>query len=163
MKHNAMQQELLRFASGAHALAAQLLGNPDDAADAVQDSLLAVLAKPRSYQARRGPLKPWVLRVVRNRCIDLMRQRRPVDDVVDQLADPAGPPEQLVEQAQRDRALQRALRGLEPEHREIIMLRDFLDLSYAEIGAVLELLPGTVMSRLHRARNALKRRLQDGD
>ena len=159
MKRNAMQQELLSLAGGANTLAVQLLGNPDDAADAVQDSLLAVLSKPRSYKARKGPLRPWFLRVVRNRCIDLIRQRRPVDDVLETLADPGDTPEEALAQGQRDEALQVALRALEHDQREIVVLREFLDLSYAEIGAVLELPPGTVMSRLHRARLALIARL----
>ena len=156
-----MQQELVSLAGGAHALAAQLLGNPDDAADAVQDALAQVLARPAGYKPYKGPLKPWFLRIVRNRCIDLLRQRRPAEDVVEQLPDAGRTPEESLEQGRRDEALHVALAGLEPEHREIVILRDFLDLSYAEIGAVLEIASGTVMSRLHRARQALKRRLDD--
>lgn len=161
MKRNEMRQELVSLAGGAHALAVQLLGNPDDAADAVQDSLATVLARPGRYQVHKGPLKPWFLRIVRNRCIDLLRQRRPTDDVLERLPDPGATPEQSLEQHQRDAALRTALRSLAQEHREIVMLRDFLDLSYAEIAAVLGLASGTVMSRLHRARQELKRRLDN--
>ena len=79
--------------------------------------------------------------------------------MVDGLLDPAPPLEHALLREQQDRQLHAALRELSDAQREIVMLRDFLDLSYAEIAEVLELAQGTVMSRLHRARQELKRRL----
>jgi len=55
--------------------------------------------------------------------------------------------------------LQLALAKLTADQRQIIVLRDYMDLSYADIADVLEVAPGTVMSRLHRARMALKEEL----
>ena len=69
-------------------------------------------------------------------------------------------PEAALEALQRDRGLERALAELTAEHRQIIVLRDYLDLAYADIAAVLDIAPGTVMSRLHRARLALRERLE---
>ncbi len=82
-----MQQELVQLGNGAHALAIQFLGNADDAADAVHDAFAKALRKPDAYDAHKGPLKPWFLHVVRNRCIDLIRRRRPGDVDVEQLSD----------------------------------------------------------------------------
>jgi RNA polymerase sigma-70 factor (ECF subfamily) len=62
----------------------------------------------------------------------------------------------VLEIAQRDRQLQLALAKLSDGQRQIIVLRDYMDLSYAEIAVALEIARGTVMSRLHRARLALK-------
>ena len=140
-------------------MATQILGNPDDAADAVHDALLKVFRKPEAYSAKAGPLAPWFLRVVRNQCIDLIRRRRPGDSSVDEQIDPAPGPEYSLEIAQRDRRLQSALNKLSSEQRQIIVLRDYMDLSYAEIAEVLDIAKGTVMSRLHRARMALKEEL----
>lgn len=151
-----MRDELVRLGGGAHALAAQLLGNSQDAADAVQDAFEAALARPGSYDAGRGPLKPWFMRVVRNRCLDMLRRRRGASDGVDAVADTASGPEGAAVEAQESLRLRRALAALDRDKREIIVLRDYLDLSYAEIGGVLGVAPGTVMSRLHRARTALK-------
>ena len=81
-----MRHELLDLCGGAHALATQILGNPDDAADAVQDALATALGKPGAYDATRGPLKPWFLRVVRNRCVDQIRRRRQHVAMVDEPA-----------------------------------------------------------------------------
>ncbi len=72
-----MRDELVQLGGGAHALAFQILGNTDDAADAVHDAITTVLTRPAAYDKRKGPLKPWFLTVVRNRCLDLIRRRRP--------------------------------------------------------------------------------------
>ena len=152
MKTDDMRHELAHLGGGAHALATQILGNADDAADAVHDAFAAALARPGAYNAARGALKPWFLRIVRNRCIDLLRRRRATDHKVDSLVDPRSGPEQQVEAADRERVLKLALASLASEQRQIIVLRDYMDLPYAEIAEVLDVAPGTVMSRLHRAR-----------
>lgn len=154
-----IKNELAGLGSGAHALAIQILGSSEEAADAVHDAFAKVLARPDSFNQRRGPLKPWFLRVVRNQCLDLLRRRRSTDPMIDDLPDPGPTPDRRLEIEQRDAQLRSALAGLAAEQREILVLRDYLDLSYAEIAAVLEIAPGTVMSRLHRARLALKEAL----
>ena len=159
MKNRDMRNQLVQLGNGAHALALQMLGNTDDATDAVQDAFVKVLNKPGAYNADTGPLAPWFLRVVRNRCIDLIRRRRPEDANTLELSDPGPGPEGLLEGDQRNRLLKRALASLSDEQRQIIVLRDYIDLSYAEIADVLEIAGGTVMSRLHRARMALKEEL----
>jgi RNA polymerase sigma-70 factor (ECF subfamily) len=158
-----MRQELAQLGNGAHALAIQILGNPEDAADAVHDAFATALARPGAYDPGRGAFKPWFLRVVRNRCIDMLRRRRPTGVDVELLPDPGVSPEDRVQEQERDAVLRRALDALNPDQRQILVLRDYLDLSYAEIAAVLDVAPGTVMSRLHRARMALKEKLEDDD
>lgn len=158
-----MRQQLAQLGGGAHALAIQILGNADDAADAVHDAFETVLAKPGCYDKRKGPLRPWFLRVVRNRCIDMLRRRRGNDVPVEQLADTSRTPDEAFEVAEAAREVQIALQSIAKDKREIVVLRDYLDLSYAEIADVLEIAPGTVMSRLHRARMALKEALEQHD
>jgi RNA polymerase sigma-70 factor (ECF subfamily) len=157
-----MRSELAQLGGGAHALAIQILGNADDAQDAVHDAFATALGNPGAYDAGKGPLKPWFLRVVRNRCIDMLRRRRaPSARPVDELVSPAKTPEEAAAANQDSSRVVRALAALPAERREIIVLRDYLDLSYAEIAEVLDIAPGTVMSRLHRARLALKEVLED--
>jgi RNA polymerase sigma-70 factor (ECF subfamily) len=151
-----MRQELAQLGSGAHALAIQILGNVDDAADAVHDSFATVLARPDAYDRAKGPLKPWFFRVVRNRCLDMIRRRLDASDTVEQLTDSAPSPEERVASEQRTARISAALSTLPRDKREVIVLRDYLDLSYAEIADVLNVAPGTVMSRIHRARLSLK-------
>lgn len=159
MKATDMRQQLIQLGNGAHALATQILGNAADAQDAVHDSFVKVFNHPGSYNPDYGPLTPWFLRLVRNHCIDLLRRRKAGDSGIEVLVDPSPGPEQSMENAQRDDELRRALGKLPDMQRQIIVLRDYMDLGYAEIAEVLEVAPGTVMSRLHRARMALKEEL----
>lgn len=154
-----MHDELIALGNGAHALAYQLLGNAEDAADAVHDAIARALSAPDAYDAAKGPLRPWFLRVVRNRCIDMLRQRRPANADVDEIADHTQGPAQAAETAQRNADIAQALMTLPAAQRETIVLRDYLDLSYAEIADVLDVPKGTIMSRLHRSRLALKEAL----
>ncbi len=154
-----MRQELAQLGGGAHALATQILGNADDAADAVHDAFATVLARPAAFDDKKGALKPWFLRVVRNRCIDMIRRRRASDGDVDEVVATTPNPEEALQIDQRSQALRRALASISDDKREVVVLRDYLDLSYAEVAKVLGVAPGTVMSRIHRARLALKEAL----
>jgi len=158
-----MRHELLNLGGGAYALAVQILGNAEDAADAVHDALAAALGRPGIYDAQKGPVKPWFLRMVRNRSIDLLRRRRSTSDRVEELADAAPGPAEAAEAADDERILNLALAALESDQRQIIVLRDYMDLTYAEIAAVLDIAKGTVMSRLHRARIALRNAYREHD
>ncbi len=155
-----MRQQLAQLGNGAHALAIQILGNADDAADAVHDAFAKALAHPEKYDASKGRMKPWFMRVVRNRCLDMLRSRREPGQPADEVAHPGSGPEQAAVAAQESDGLKAALRTLSEDKGEIIILRDYLDLSYAEIADALDISKGTVMSRLHRARLALKEALE---
>ena len=161
MNQTIMRNELVNLGGGAFAIAFQILGNPDDAADAVQDSIVTVLGAPRAYDPQRGALKPWFFRVVRNRALDCLKQRKASVLPSDELLDPAPGPQTNAEQTERDSALWAALKGISIEHREMIVLRDYLGLSYAEIADILGIALGTVMSRIHRARLALRDKLHN--
>lgn len=152
-------------------LALQLLGNPDDAMDVVQDSLVRFLTNLHRFDETR-PLRPWLFQIVRNRVIDLMRRRKVrKHDSIDarddegnlrvQLLDPSVDPHRDARQNQLRVHLWQALESLSPAQREILVLRDYQDLSYAEIAETLKIPIGTVMSRLHGARKRLKQIVQD--
>ena len=116
------------------------------------------------FDANR-PLDPWVYQIVRNRVRDLIRRtsrrrsesldawvERGRPEISDPLADPA------VDAERHELRLRvwRAISELKQPHREIIVLRDYHDLSYREIAEVLSIPQGTVMSRLHAARTTLR-------
>ena len=155
--------QLEQVGPSGHALAVSLLGNADDAADAVQDAVATVL-RVRSYDPAQGTFKAWFLAVVRNRCLDVLRQRkrRPQFELESaEIATEEGEnPEAVASQDEMAALVKRELAALPRPHREILILREFLDLAYAEIAEVLGVPPGTVMSRLHRARSALADRVR---
>ncbi len=143
------------------AYAWQMLRHHDDALDAVQTAMTAVWQHRRRLQRGRDP-RGWFYRVLRNKCVDVMRSRRIRASTVLK-ADPPDPaqndPVGNADRREQLAHLRRALAELPDQMREIILLRDFHDLPYAEIAQVLDIPPGTVMSRLHRARSALRGRL----
>ncbi len=143
------------------AYAFSVLRNRDDALDAVQSALLAVWK--HRLRLRGGPQRrAWFYRVLRNKCIDIIRRRqsrRTVQLDPDIPQPRADTPADAASQAEQCRRVREALASLPADLREILILRDFHDLSYAEIARVLEIPAGTVMSRLHRARLALRERV----
>ena len=144
-----------------HALALQILGNRDDAADVVQDAAQSAL-QGGSFDAKRGEFHAWFLKIVRNRCLDLLRQRgrrRETPLEFDPVSDDDNPAE-AVELDETINLLKQELAQLLAEQREILVLRDYLGMCYSEISEVLSIPEGTVMSRLHRARLALAPRMK---
>ena len=142
------------------ALAIQLLGRHEDAADVVQDSLRK-LVHSGQYDAQRGPKRAWFLKVVRNGALDVLRKRKPEDEgAIAQLEDTDLSPAEATEQNELKSLIRQQLEGMDVVQREIVLLRDFHDLSYAEIAEVMEIRAGTVMSRLHRARKELRQRMR---
>ncbi|TNF73650.1 MAG: sigma-70 family RNA polymerase sigma factor [Acidobacteria bacterium] len=157
----------VRFRRPAYLLALQLLGNPDDALDVAQDSLIRFLTTLGRFDGQR-PVLPWLLTIVRNRARDLQRRHRvrraeSLDAVVEspRLTDHRRNPELETYQRELQRKIWQGLGRLDPARREILVLRDFQDLSYAEIAEILDIPVGTVMSRLHRARRELRSVLED--
>lgn len=147
----------------AYLLALHLLGNRDDALDAAQDSMLRFFTSLDRFRADQ-PVRPWLYSIVRNRCRDMMRRGRvrrsePLESGEQrwrpELVDGHADPHRDAEQAELRRRIFAALGRLGHDHREILVLRDYHDLSYEEIADVLGVPRGTVMSRLHRARKAL--------
>ena len=155
-------EELLRIHHDRiHALARRMTGNDADAADATQEALIAIVRGLPRFDGRSS-FSTWAYRVTSNACLDELRRRRrrttavlPDTDRAD-VADPSLPMDTTVPDRMR---LDDALRQLPEDFRLAVVLRDVCDLDYAEIGAVLDLPPGTVRSRIARGRAALAKRL----
>jgi RNA polymerase sigma-70 factor (ECF subfamily) len=149
----------------AYVFALQLVGNADDAMDLAQEAMLRFFSTLDRFQTDRA-VRPWLFTIVRNLARDFWRRGKlrrhqsldeNVPDLSRALADPAANPEQNTLAEERRRRLWRVLSQLAVEKREILVLRDFHDLSYAEIARILRIPIGTVMSRLHAARKNLRR------
>jgi RNA polymerase sigma-70 factor (ECF subfamily) len=157
--------EVYRVYGGAMTtLARSLLRDPDEAADAVEDALLRIRDGGPGFRGERG-LRTWVLRIVANRCRDLLRRRRfsagpPEDhDPVAHAGLHVVPVEAWDEAIDTPRllaALERAIAALPEEQREAVLLRDRLGLSYEEVGEAMGLSLPAVRSKLYRARETLK-------
>ena len=144
--------------------ALQLTGSREDARDVSQEALLRVFRSLGSYDLAR-PLRPWLLRIVANLVRDRARRRRvrqaevltaDAGAALAEPADPAADPEARATRRELQAAVWAAVQRLQPDHREVLVLRDYQDLAYDEIAATLGVPRGTVMSRLHRARLRLR-------
>jgi len=169
-QREALDELARRHRQAAFLLALQMLGNRDDAMDVTQDAMLRFFTTLGSFDPERR-VQPWLFTIVRNQVRDLWRRRRrrPGDEghidgemLASQLVDPAANPEADLRRRRLRERVWHALGALPPAKREIIVLRDFHDMSYSEIAEVLEIPIGTVMSRLHAARQQLRTLLQEG-
>jgi len=146
----------------------RMLGNAEDAADVAQEAFVQLFGYLDRLDARES-LAPWLFRVARNRCIDLIRRRRTVpfapaeDDEGGPTFDPADDrplPEELAERADLQQLLTEAIASLPPALGEVVALRYAAERSFAEIAAILDCDEGAARVRFHRAKALLRNHLR---
>ncbi len=148
----------------AYAFALGIVGNIEDARDISQEAFMAAHNARRSFDPDK-PFFPWFYRILRNRCLNFIRSRArkkeiSLDVLVEKESTQMAPDVRMMKKENAD-ALWKALFTLSEEHREVLILRSFYDLSYREISESLCISEGTVMSRLFYARKALYGILKD--
>ena len=169
---DAFEALVLEHQTRIYNLALRILGNEADAADATQEAFLKAYTSLKDFRGD-SRFSTWLCRLTNNVCIDMLRRRKRQETVPlareDEdgeetelvLPDPAPmPEEELLRREQRD-AVRAALAALPEDYRRILSLRELGELSYEEIGTELGLEPGTVKSRLNRARKKLCALLQE--
>ena len=144
-------------------LAFRLCGNAHDAEDITQEAFIRVFRSLDRYKP--GTFEGWMHRIVTNLFLDMARRRSrirfealPVDS--ERVPGSARSPEQVLAEEMFDPVLQAALDNLSPEFRAAVVLSDIEDLSYEEVGRILGVKMGTVRSRIHRGRAALRAELE---
>ena len=172
---NAFEHLVHAYEKTVYNLALRTLGNREDAEDVTQEAFLKAY---RSLDSFRGDSKfsVWLYRIVSNLCLDLMRsrQRKPAQSLTVEdddgetgeleISDEHFSPEKLLDRKLTRESVQRGLASLPDDARQILLLRELQGMSYEEIGQALDLEPGTVKSRIFRARKQLCAFLmQDGN
>ena len=141
----------------------RMLGQADDAADVAQEVFVQLYSHLHDLDEYE-PLAPWLFRVARNRCIDVIRRRRTVpldtDDVVEEPIDDDPLPDEIAERADIQRILSEAIAALPTTYAEVVALRYAADRSFAEIGAILDVGEGAARVRFHRAKALLREHLR---
>jgi RNA polymerase sigma-70 factor (ECF subfamily) len=150
------------------------VGNAAVAQDLVQDTFIRVLRSIGQY-AHRGSFSTWLYQVAVNLCKDHLRRRRlPVVSLHDRrtsvserripfvegVVDEDARTDAGVEAAERERLVRRLLDGLSEDQREVILLKEYQGLTFAEIGEVLGVPENTAKARLHRGLHAMRRQLE---
>lgn len=173
---DAFEEEALSYLDALYRTALRMARDPDDAHDLVQETYVKALRF--RHQFREGTnLKAWLFRILTNTFINVYRRReaRPQFTDVEGLDEwvlynkmaelrgskREGDPEREVLDGILDHEVQEALEALPESFRAAVLLADLEGFSYKEIARILHIPIGTVMSRLHRGRRLLQRRLVD--
>jgi RNA polymerase sigma-70 factor (ECF subfamily) len=167
---DAFGEVVRRWERKIYALAYGITGSVEDARDAAQDTFIAAY---RNLQGFRGEAKvsSWLHRIAVNQCITRQRRARVraetgyEDEVAAAgesfLATPAGEsPARASETEERAEAVRRAVASLPPELREVVLMKEFEDLTFQEIADALRIPLSTVKSRLYTALKQLRMRLE---
>ena len=151
---------MLPHLDAAYNLAKWLLRNEQDAQDVVQEAFLRAFKSFGGFHGSNG--KAWLLTIVRNPSYTLLKKNRvadlttPFDEEIHASGDESVSAATILERSEDTELLRKAMDELPAEFREILTLRHQEDLSYKEIADIAQIAPGTVMSRLARARAKLK-------
>lgn len=167
----AFEQLVLKYQTAVYNLCLRMTGDPEDAADMTQESFLKAWRNLESFQGNSA-FSTWLYRLASNTCLDHLRsvKRKPQLSLVMEdedgetqaldVPDSAPSPEEQVIALDEQSRLNDALQALDEDQRQILILRAVNGLSYTEIAEALHLKEGTVKSRLARAREQLRKKLQ---
>ena len=151
-----------RYKKKAYFTALKLVGDPDDAYDLSQEAFIRVYNARRRYD-KSHPFYAWFYTILRNLARNHLRKRAVrlehaarIRRIRRRNVDVSGSPESILETDEAKKAVWAAIEKLSYEHREIIILRHFEDMSYDEIAKLLGIAVGSVMSRLYYARRKLR-------
>ena len=153
-----------RYTPILYSLAYRMLGNSEEAEEAVQEILLKAYRSLHKFRLSRR-FHPWIYTISLNHLRSLLRKRHresrlkiiPFEEGASQGLASAGQrvPEELVEQSEGELLAAEAIQGLRPEYREVFLLRQVEGLPVKEVAEILSLPEGTVKTYLHRARKHL--------
>ena len=159
----AFRQLVERYRDVLFGTAVLMTGNRAVAEEQVQEALFSAWRGIRGFRLG-SPFKPWLLRILVNAV--LAQQRRRTLSTVnldgsmpDESADSGYDPASTVDALESRLELRRAISGLSTDHRQVVALRYFADLTVPEVARALGVREGTVKSRLHRALAVLRQRL----
>ena len=144
-----------------------IVGNSEDVLDVSQEVFLKVYRSLKSFNGD-SEFSTWLYRIAKNTALDFVRKRKTASVSLDSSGEEgegfdvpdesiSASPEKTALKNEKHEILYKAIDALSDEHREIIILRDLNDYSYEEISDILKIEVGTVKSRLHRAREHLRK------
>lgn len=144
-----------------HGLGFRILRNAADADDLVQETFLRAWRALDRFEAGR-PIAPWLLRIASNHAMTMLdsRRRRPAEELTEQVPSPGPTADETVDRERLHERIRKEVERLPEDQRVILALRAGEEYSYREIADLLDVPIGTVMSRLSRARETLRKRVR---
>ena len=170
MNRDEFESLALEHMESVYRMAFHLTRHPDDASDLVQETYLKALRAAPTFEEQGGGIRPWLFKILHNAFYTRIakEKRRPIltDEIhgsqeVERQPGDAPPAWNLaaLDWEHVDSRLKKAIEGLSPEYREVLLLWGVEEMKYREIALIVGVPIGTVMSRLHRARAILARQL----
>ena len=167
------EEEALALADQVYRVARRLVGSREEAEDLVQETYARAFRSWRSFTPGTN-MRAWLLRILTNLNVDRGRRiqrtphQQPLEEsdyyLANKLASAGGEQvleqEHVVERMSQDSVVN-ALASIQPQFRDVVVLVDIGDFTYADAAQILDIPIGTVMSRLHRGRRALKQKLAE--
>lgn len=171
----AFEQLIIRYERKIYSICIYFLKNREDAEDAAQEIILKLYKKVGSFR-KESAFSTWMNYVASNTCRDYLRKRKrnqvlyldedirtDESSISRELPSEEDTPEERMEKKELGVLMQEALFKLKDDHKEILLMREYQELSYEEISEILEISVGTVKSRIYRARQDLKGLLNQGE
>jgi RNA polymerase sigma-70 factor (ECF subfamily) len=153
------RQWVVEHQDQAWSLARYLLRNDSEAEDAAQDAFIKLWNHRETIDPSR--VRPWLMKVTRNVCLDRLRRRRPETELDENLESAVSGPEDQAQQVELGRWLQLVIARLKEPYRSLVVLRDIQQHSYDEVTAATGLSLPQVKTYLHRARKQLREQLAE--
>jgi len=149
-------------------IALRMTKNPEDAQELSQDALIRAFTAIKKFRGDSS-FSTWLYRITMNVCTDFLRKKNKTivisleqgavgneNDTSVQLPEDGPGPDIISEKSQLKELVRKAMDSLSAEHRQVLVLRDLMDLTYKDIARTLGINEGTIKSRINRARDALK-------
>jgi len=165
----AFGQLVERYMRRAYFVALGFVGSPEDARDLSQEAFVRAYRNIKRFEKGRK-FFTWYYQILRNLCFNHLKRRKrrdflfseiPEGEVLDFAAAGETSPERHLEEKELHEKLWQAIHSLSPLDREVIILKEFQNLSYKEMAEVLQCPLGTVMSRLYNARRHLAEKMKE--
>jgi RNA polymerase sigma-70 factor (ECF subfamily) len=150
-----------RYKSMLFSLAYRMLGDQDAANDMAQESFISAYVGLKDFH-HGSKFSTWLCQILMNKCRDYLRAGKnkvSVDEIADLRSDPKATPEETASAHQTSDAVQKALDGLSPEYREVIVLKHLEELDYHEISQILGASIPALKVRAYRGREMLRKLL----
>ncbi|HHY73587.1 MAG TPA: RNA polymerase sigma factor SigW [Bacillus bacterium] len=169
---NAFAEIVELFKDKVFQLCYRMVGNRHDAEDIAQEAFIRAYTNIDSYDLNRK-FSSWLYRIATNLSIDRLRKKKPDYFLDAEIAGTEGltmysqlesndpQPEEMIESLELQEWVQQGINELPVMYRSVIVLKYIEELSLKEIGEILDLPIGTVKTRIHRGREALRKRLRD--
>ncbi|RKD28000.1 RNA polymerase sigma-70 factor, ECF subfamily [Caminicella sporogenes DSM 14501] len=154
-------------------IAYRLIGNVEDAKDVTQEALIKVYKFLKNFKGESS-FSTWLYKIVMNTCLDMIRKNNKIhtislDKPIEnkngnynfELSDNKNVLDEKIEQDEKIKIIQRAIKKLPEKYRVVLVLRDLQDFSYSDISDIINCPVGTVKSRINRGRMQLKEILKE--